>query len=187
MRKILSIKLNKTLLFSACAGVALMFSPISVMAQTAPAQACQEEAFAQMDFWLGEWVLTWTNPDGSKATGSNTITKTGFGDCVVTENFNGAPGNTLLGMSVSTYSKRLKLWRQTWVDNQGGYIPLTGGLQADGRFVLETERFNDEGPFSRMAFEDIKAESLTWRWQGKAMKDAKWADQWVIEYKRKAD
>jgi len=36
-----------------------------------------------------------------------------------------------------------------------------------------------------MMFEDIKADSLVWRWQGKTKDEDKWADQWVIQYKRR--
>ncbi len=36
------------------------------------------------------------------------------------------------------YFAPTKEWKQTWVDNQGSYIDLTGGLQPNGDFVLTT-------------------------------------------------
>jgi len=146
---------------------------------------CQSAEYRQMDFWVGEWDLTWQAADGTTRSGQNVVTRSSFGDCVITENFDGAPGNALKGMSVSTYSNPHGQWRQTWVDNQGGYFSLHGGLQEDGKFVLEMDRLNNEGPFSRMVFEDIKPNSLTWRWQGKREAESAWADRWVINYRRR--
>ena len=157
----------------------------SAQAATPAPVPCQAEQYRQMDFWVGDWDLTWKNQDGSEAKGNNLITKDVLGDCVITENFNGAPGNTLIGISHSTYSAPHKLWRQTWVDNQGGYFSLYGGPQDDRTFILDMERLNDKGPFSRMVFEEIKDDSLVWRWQGKKGEADDWADQWVIHYARK--
>jgi len=153
-------------------------------AKPATPEVCQEAEYRQMDFWVGDWALSWDNGDGTMGTGTNFISREGHGDCVITENFNGAPSMLLKGLSVSTYSKPHKVWRQTWVDNQGGYFALTGGPQDDGTFILEMERLNDKGPFSRMVFEEIQADSLVWRWQGKKLEADDWADQWVINYVR---
>jgi len=188
------LKLSASLLGLVClSGAALAQTAIepnaSSQTQTnTPAQPpapCQSAEYRQMDFWVGKWDLTWQAADGTTRSGQNVITRSPFGDCVITENFDGAPSNTLKGMSVSTYSKPHGQWRQTWVDNQGGYFSLHGGLQDDGRFILEMDRLNNKGPFSRMVFEDIKPDSLTWRWQGKAEAESAWADRWVINYRRR--
>ena len=62
----------------------------------------------QFDFWLGEWDLTWD--DGGH--GTNIITKILDGR-VILENFDGYPGTSLKGMSVSTYHEGSGLWQQT--------------------------------------------------------------------------
>ena len=155
-------------------------------ATPAPQAACQGEEYRQLDFWVGDWDLSWTNADGTKGTGRNVITRSDFGDCVITENFDGSPSMALKGLSVSTYSRPHQLWRQTWVDSQGGYFSLYGGPQEDKTFVLTMERLNDNGPHSRMVFEDITKEGLVWRWQGKRAEIDEWVDQWVITYKRRS-
>lgn len=154
-------------------------------ASSQPSVPCQSAEYRKMDFWIGEWDLTWQAADGTTRSGKNVITRSPFGDCVITENFDGAPGNTLKGMSVSTYSRPHGKWRQTWVDNQGGYFSLNGGLQEDGKFILEMDRLNNKGPYSRMVFENIETNSLTWRWQGKGEAESAWADRWVINYRRR--
>ncbi len=145
---------------------------------------CSSPEFRQLDFWLGDWDLSWQQPDGTTGQGRNLITKNPFGDCVIQEQFDGAPTQALKGLSVSTYSAPHKQWRQTWVDNQGGYFSLFGGPNADGTFSLEMERLGDKGPYSRMVWEEIKVDSLVWRWQGKRAAEDEWADQWVINYVR---
>src|SRR5262249_51530026 len=110
--------------------------------------ACAAPEFRQLDFWVGRWDLSW---NGGK--GTNTITREMDG-CVIPEHFAGdASQQFLRGESFSMYQPKLGLWRQTWVDNQGGYIPLTGGLQPDGTFVLTTTRLNEKQRETRMVFE----------------------------------
>jgi hypothetical protein len=100
---------------------------------------------------------------------------------VTEEHFEGGPLN---GHSVSTYLVRSKNWRQTWVDNQGGYIDLEGGPDGMGNFVLTTLGRPGSAAASRMVFTDIKPDSFTWRWQ--ATRDGKtWIDNWIIRYTRK--
>lgn len=82
---------------------------------------CTAPEAAQFDFWLGEWELAW----GEEGRGTNVIA-TSLDDCVILERFDGTPSIPLRGMSVSVYDARLGQWRQTWVDNQGGYLNLDG-------------------------------------------------------------
>ena len=61
--------------------------------QSAPisAAACATPEFRQLDFWLGDWDLSWPLPTGETGHGTNIITKSPFGDCVIKETFDGAP------------------------------------------------------------------------------------------------
>ena len=159
-------------------------------AQSSPASAapanCQDAEYRQLDFWLGEWDLTWTQADGSEGKGSNSITQEPYGNCVIMENFDGAPTMQFKGMSVSTWHKPAGVWRQTWVDDQGGYFALSGGPGEDGVFALEMTRLSENAPHRRMIWVDVTENSLVWRWQGKQATDAEWADLWVINYARKS-
>ena len=159
--------------------IALVWSVVALAAeQTAP--ACAGPEFRQLDFWVGEWNLTW---DGGK--GTNVVTREMDG-CVIHEHFSSdASQQFLRGESVSSYQPKLGIWRQTWVDNQGGYIPLTGELKKDGTFVLTTTRLNEKQRQTRMIFENIKPASFTWRWQSTADDGEAWKDEWVIAYARK--
>ncbi len=110
--------------------VGLLATP--ALAQTAP-PACAGPEFRQLDFWLGDWDAEWGASPGTPAgTGSNHITKS-YEGCVIEEHFDGRPGQHLMGHSVSVYFAPTRQWRQTWVDNEGGYIDLAGGAAAERR------------------------------------------------------
>ncbi len=145
--------------------------------------ACAAAEFRQLDFWLGEWDAKWDPSPGDTGVGSNHITKS-YEGCVIEEHFDGHPGQHLMGHSVSTYFAPTKTWRQTWVDNEGGYIDLSGGPDGAGNFVLTTLPRAGSAAASRMIFTDIKTDSFTWRWQ-KTLDGKQWSDSWVIYYTRK--
>ncbi|MGD9967476.1 MAG: hypothetical protein AB7Q23_10110 [Hyphomonadaceae bacterium] len=148
------------------------------------ASSCADPRFREMDFWVGEWEVQWdATPSLPAGVGRNTVTRE-LGVCVIQERFEGGPATQgLVGHSVSTFHRQVGQWRQTWVDNKGGYFALVGGRQGD-QFVLESTRISEQMPQVRMVFEDITDTSLTWRWQRSTDGGATWADEWVIYYSR---
>ena len=138
----------------------------------------------ELDFWVGDWKGSGESYDAAgKAThtdAANTIGKT-FDDHVVQENFTMAG---FKGMSVSVYDSTNKIWRQTWVDSQGGYIALTGGVQ-DGNMTLTTlARPKTPLAFSRMVFKNVTPESFDWNWEGSQDGGKTWKLNWHLHYAR---
>jgi hypothetical protein len=140
--------------------------------------ACADAKFRALDFWVGEWDLTWKGGGGA-----NHITKS-YEGCVIEEHFDGQPSQHLQGHSISLYDIKSSQWRQMWVDNEGEIYDLAGGPQADGTFALTELHAQAKEPRYRMVFENIKPDSFDWHWQD--LKDGKtWTDSWVIHYARK--
>lgn len=169
-------------------GAILSMQPAFAAQTAAPAPApppCSGPEFRQLDFWVGTWDARWDETPGIPAgRGTNTITRE-YGDCVIQEAFDGGPSTGgLIGHSVSIYHAPVKFWRQTWVDNQGGYFALVGGPQGND-FVLVSSSLVDHKPTRRMVFADIRPDSFTWRWQATTDAGATWSDQWVIFYTRR--
>ena len=138
----------------------------------------------QFDFWVGKWKASGDSyaPNGTKThtDAENTITRA-FDGHVVQENFT---MGSFKGMSVSVYDPRVKAWRQTWVDNQGGYIPLSGNL-TDGKMTLQTPtRPTNPKASNRMIFSNIKAESFDWDWEATADGGTTWKLSWHLHYTR---
>ncbi len=170
------------MLRAALAALFFIFGPLA-----AAQSPCSSEEAGQLDFWVGTWDLTWPGgqggtPEGEAGRGTNTITRE-LGGCVVHERFASETG--FEGESVSMFTP--KGWRQTWVDNQGGYLLFTGG-EADGAMELRTAPFtNPQGRemVSRMTWRNVTADALDWHWQRSADGGATWADVWVIRYTRR--
>ena len=151
-------------------------------AQTSSNQKpCSSPEASQFDFWMGDWELTWN--DTSK--GTNQITKIMNG-CTLHENFFD-PALNYKGESWSVYNPAKKMWQQTWVDNGGGYIALTGNFE-NGEMKLSTQpRKMPDGKeqIARMVFYNIAPNNFDWRWESTTDNGATWKTNWLIHYKRK--
>lgn len=135
----------------------------------------------QLDFWLGEWDVSW----GDGQHGSNHITRI-LGSRVIQEEFNGAPAMDFQGKSLSVYSPRLGQWQQTWVDNEGSYWHFLGGVQ-DNQMILATDDVVDGRPVRlRMVFYNIDHDELDWRWERSDDGGQTWQVKWQIRYRRKS-
>ena len=125
----------------------------------------------ELDFWIGDWACT-DPADGS--VGSNAVRRV-LGGHVVEETFTivDPGGHALRGRSWSVHDVD-RGWLQTWVDDQGAYLDLTGGMTDEG-FVFAH-------PGGRMVFRDITPDSFTWDWE-KRVGDG-WELAWRLIYAR---
>jgi hypothetical protein len=154
--------------------------------QAAPPAPCTSPELQQLDFWVGDWELTWpAHGQAPAGTGTNHVEKI-LGGCAVQESFAAAGPQGLVGRSVSAYNPRLKIWEQTWVDNQGSYIALTGGIK-NGAMTLTQRALGPDGKphLARMVFLNIKPDSFDWHWESSADEGKTWKLAWAIHYKRK--
>ena len=151
-------------------------------------ERCTSLEARQFDFWLGDWDLTWPaeqtgGAEGEIASGKNHITQL-FGDCAIEERFSTNDGS-FQGRSFSVFDTLAGTWKQTWVDNTGGYLSFTGDFNGE-QMELRTEPVarNSETIVQRMVFSDIEADSLSWTWQGSRDGGRSWNDLWNIAYRR---
>lgn len=161
--------------------VSLLF--VSAMPPAFAQPGCTAPEARQLDFWLGEWELSWEG-----GSGANSITRR-FGDCVIEENFSGTmPTGEFLGHSVSVWHAQSSQWRQTWVDNQGGYLTFAGGVDEDGvmRLYGEPVQLEDGRTQStRMSWLDVEEDSLDWHWERSFDGGETWEMVWLIHYERR--
>ena len=155
-------------------------------ALAAPSPACPNRDF---DFWIGAWdvrVRARATPDGpwGEASAKNQVDAT-YGGCVIEERFRSeGPGRPWAGHSVSVFSGGK--WRQTWVDDTGGFIVLEGGME-DGRMVLRTEPQTRNGKTvqMRMVYSRITLDSLHWSWERTDDGGGAWAPMMTADYSRR--
>ena len=146
---------------------------------------CSSPQASQFDFWLGDWNLTYNDTLHA----SNHVEKV-MGVCTVQENFYD-PNTNYNGKSWSVYNKNYNIWQQTWIDDQGGYIALTGGMQGDS-MVLTTQEKNVHSSISptgkivsRMVYHNITKDSFDWEWESSGGSGNTWKNNWHIHYTRK--
>ena len=151
---------------------------------------CSTPEYRQMDFWVGNWDVEFTNPDSTIGKATNRITKDAYGACVIREHFvqpgGGQNGADFVGGSYSIYDQQTKTWRQMWVDNHGGMFDLRGGPVSGQPYTFELVNVEPRGAKQatmRMIWQDVTADRFTWRWQRRTP-EGNWVDQWVLRYKR---
>jgi hypothetical protein len=170
----------------------LLFSATTVLSQqsatpVSPSNPCTAAQQKQLDFWVGEWELTWPGEKaGETGHGTNSIRRILDG-CVVQETFSGGDSMHLRGSSVSIFDSTAGKWKQTWVDNEGGYLDFVGELK-DGQMMLQREAVRNDGTkvLQRMVFKNIDANELDWSWEASRDGGKTWQVQWPIHYKRKS-
>ena len=147
------------------------------------AKPCAGPEYRQLDFWLGDWTVEvharakLGSDQWADAHATQHVTTTLKG-CAVEENFASAPPVAFAGRSFSTFDAITKKWRQTWVDDSGGYLAFTGGPEGDG-FALYGEP-RDAGGVKfqmRMVWSKITHDSMRWEWQ---RSDDNWATNQVM-------
>jgi Protein of unknown function (DUF1579) len=149
-------------------------------------KSCSEPEQQQLQFWVGEWDLTWpgSNP-GETAHGTNSVRRILDG-CIVQENFSGGDAMSFRGESVSIFDIPAGKWKQTWVDNQGAYLDFVGEFK-DGQMILGREAARPDGTktLQRMVFKNITRDEFDWSWEGSKDGGKTWTVMWPIHYKRK--
>lgn len=140
------------------------------------------------DFWVGTWELEWKDDQvtGGMAEGRNHIEKILDGR-VIKENFEALNGSLegFQGKSYSVYDSVSQTWKQTWVDNQGGYLDFKGKVDGNKRIFFRKGK-NPKGDeiLQRMVFHDISADSFVWDWEISEDQGTSWKLRWRIFYNR---
>lgn len=168
-------------------GIGVLLATISLVpapayGQQPAANPCGAAEFSQLDFWTGHWEVNWRFADGRSGTGRNDVERA-YGGCVVVERFQ--DGTTdFAGTSIATFMPAARRWVFTWMDNRATTFQATGGPVEEGRaFQFDLRQGNGEAAPYRIRFEEIRPDSLTWRFQARGG-DGNWTDMTVSRYRR---
>jgi len=170
-------------MFARCV-LATMLLTLPLTAQNTPPSPCQAAQQKQLDFWVGEWDLTWPGEQaGSVEHGTNSIHRI-LDNCVIEENFSGGASH-LRGRSVSLFDATSHQWKQTWVDNEGGYLDFTGAFE-NRQMILGRSAVREGKPIlQRMVFKNITSNEFDWSWESSADGGKTWKVNWPIHYQRR--
>lgn len=170
----------------AIVAISLFFLCRATAQQAAQPNPCTIAEQKQLDFWVGEWDLTWPGQkEGQVDHGTNSIKRVLDG-CVVEENFSAGDSGHLRGTSVSIFDGATHKWKQTWVDNEGGYLDFVGGVD-NGNMFFQREAVQHDGTktMQRMIWKNVTANEFDWSWESSKDGGKTWQVQWPIHYKRK--
>jgi len=178
------MKILLSILLMSLLSVSALFSqPSTTQTEPTPCTTVQQKQF---DFWVGEWDLTWPGKNVGAVDHSTNSIKRILDGCVVQESFSGQDAMHLRGTSVSIFDTNADKWRQTWVDNEGGYLDFVGELK-DGQMMLQREAIRKDGTriLQRMVWKNITTNELDWSWEASRDGGKTWQVQWPIHYKRR--
>jgi len=164
--------------------IATLFLLLTLTAVPVTAQTAADSAM--FDFWVGEWDAWWYGKDSVKEFGRNSITKVLDG-AALHEDFSIHSGvnKGFKGRSLSVIDAQSGRWKQTWVDNAGGYIPFTGGAEGTERYFEREFERNGKRVMQKMVFRSIEKERFVWDWTSSTDGGATWNTVWRIHYTRR--
>lgn len=152
--------LTRSLLVLSLLLFASLFAPARARQQQQQAPCKSRPEYRQFDFWVGEWDVR--NPQGQQA-GTNSVQLI-LGDCVVFENWTGARGGQ--GKSFNVYNAATGKWQQTWVDNSGSVLELSGDYKDDRmHFTGETRGRDGKVTLERLTFTKISNDKVRQFWE----------------------
>lgn len=145
-------------------------------------KSVQDDNF--LDFWIGNWEVSWPEGDG-QGSGINKVEKI-LDNTTVLENFEVLVGQSkgMKGKSLSAYSAVDNCWKQSWVDNQNTFLNFTAEI-VDGNPSFSTDIVQLGLPVTqRMVFKDITDDGFIWDWESSSDEGVSWTSYWTITYKR---
>lgn len=138
-----------------------------------------------LDFWVGQWKVSWKDSQGNSFYGSNKVEKQLNGK-VIAEHFTILTGlnKGFEGKSFSVYDVNNKIWKQTRVDNSGGYLDFVGDFK-DDKTIFHRSFVNKNGDtvYQRMVFYDFTETGFTWDWES-SLDNETFKLLWRINYQK---
>ena len=134
----------------------------------------------QFDFWVGEWVVQ--DPKG-QVVGKNEV-KLILDECVLFENWTGSLGGQ--GKSLNFYNSTTNKWCQTWVDDKGGILELSGEYK-DGVMKLVGENNQGAKVLTHLTFTKISSDRVHQVWEQSTDNGNTWVTLFDGMYIRRTD
>ena len=124
-----------------CLAAAVLAAGPAGPAARAASFICPAPEYRQFDFWLGDWD-TFEVVGDTRTSIARARVDLIAGGCAVRELYEQTDG--LIGDSILSFDPVRKVWQQTWVNNGGGLMVLTGAFK-DGAVTLEGEAHTGSG------------------------------------------
>jgi hypothetical protein len=134
----------------------------------------------QMDFWLGDWTVTYPGMPGS----ANSKVYVELDKCLIVESWDGGKGHS--GKNMFAYSADDESWRGMFADNQGRVHVFEGKVvNGSGEFTGPSRGANGETVLNRIKVARVNANKVEQSWEKSTDNGATWNMEFHGEYTRK--
>ncbi|GLX78438.1 hypothetical protein tinsulaeT_17780 [Thalassotalea insulae] len=140
---------------------------------------CSDKNYRAFDFWLGQWQVTTTKDNIVRTSKISQIND----GCTILEEYSTPSGYT--GKSFNIYDKNSGKWHQTWTDNSGLLLILTGNRVANQMILSGSLEQNGETVMQRIIWTANKDGSVRQHWQTKKPNEDNWQDAFDGLYRKK--
>ncbi len=164
--------------FLAIAGCFFPAAPTFAAADEGACSASSESR--QLDFWLGDWTVTYPSMSG----GSANKVDLSLDKCLVVESWDGGRGRK--GENMFAYSADDKSWHGMFADNQGRVHVFEGKVaQGFAEFTGPSRGPNGEAVLNRIKIVRMGPDKVEQSWEKSTDNGASWKTEFRGEYSRR--
>jgi hypothetical protein len=144
-------------------------------------KACSSNSESrQMDFWLGDWTVTYPGMSGS----STSKVDLSLDKCLIVESWDGGKGHR--GQNMFAYSADDRSWHGMFADNQGRVHVFEGKVaQGSAEFTGPSRGPNGEAVLNRVKVVRLSVDRVEQSWEKSADNGSTWKMEFRGEYSRK--
>jgi hypothetical protein len=133
----------------------------------------------QMDFWIGDWTVTYPGMPGSAASKVSLV----LDDCVLIESWEGGEGHK--GENIFAYSADDKSWHGMFADNQGRVHMLEGKVAPGAaEFTGPSRGPNGQAVLNRIKVVRVTANTVEQSWEKSRDNGVTWTTEFRGQYTR---
>jgi hypothetical protein len=156
----------------------LTTTPLLAAIDAAPCSA--NSASRQLDFWIGDWTVTYSGMPGSAL---STVALT-LDNCLITESWDGGKGHR--GKNMFAYSSDDKRWQGMFADNQGRVHVFEGKIsQGSAEFTGPSSGPNLQTVLNRIKVVRVTANKVEQSWEKSTDNGVTWRMEFHGDYSRK--
>jgi hypothetical protein len=174
-----SFSWNRSILLVFLIGGCFSLGETSVWAaDSTPCSANPESR--QMDFWIGDWTVTYPGMPGSAASKISLA----LDQCMLIESWDGGKGHK--GENMFAYSSDDKSWHGMFADNQGRVHVFEGKVgPGSAEFTGPSRGPNGETVLNRIKVVRVTANKIQQSWEKSTDNGATWTMEFHGDYSRK--
>jgi len=158
---------------------------LSLMAASAfavdPGSCSTNSESRQLDFWLGDWTVTYPGMPGSAAS----TVSLDLDKCLLVESWDGGKGHS--GKNIFAYSSDDKSWHGMFADNQGRVHVFEGKVSSgSAEFTGPSRNPNGQAVLNRIKVVRVAANKVEQSWEKSTDNGATWTMEFHGNYSRKS-